>query len=500
MEAPPKKVVEAPHRSKSEILRSVRQMLENDSDQMDNFQNLVAQPILEFLRVHEDQYKDWPGVWNLFTGFPSYFKFLKQIAREFSENCRDANITGPFTSWVQTIPRIISCYLGFFHDYHINNELFNQIRQSFEDFNSVCLNGEKEFGMLCKDYFKELLNFIPKLLKELQPMRFVIAPTANDFSQLENVVDQLQSAIQKSNASLNDDVPQKYDGYLFMKLKAHDFFGTVSEAFKPDTGDRYKAHIISKVSNRSQLYTDQIKIMLEATRKSPNINILKVVKMMEDELFYYVIFPFTEEMELSAILQRGGKLPEEAARPIFRQLMHAIQHLHSLGIVHGHITPQNIILYNGKIKLYDFSYCHFAKRGEKKGQILNSTAYACPDSLKGRVFDGTAADIWSAGVILFELLTGKPLFNAKNSDVLKNKVLRCTIVYPKEFSPSIIPLLRGILNPLPQERLTIEQILSHAWMKKIHEVTMKNLLAATPPVSPTVSPLATRPGSPFGKK
>lgn len=497
MEAPPKRVVEQPRKTKGEVIKSVYQMVNGECEQMEKFHNLVLPVVIDYLNANEKQYKNWPGVWHLFDGFPNFFKFLRQITREFFENSRDSNINGSFTSWTQTIPHLVSVYLGFFHDYHLNQELFEQLRQSFQEFDEMCISAEKEYGMEIGDYFKQVINLLPYLLKELQPMKYAIPPTANDFTVYENVVDQLQTAIQKSNAATTDDIPQRYEGCLFAKIKNHDFFGTICEAYKPDTCDRYKAHIISKISNRSQLYLDQIKTMLEALDKSPMVNILKVEDKIEDELFYYIIYPFTEEMELSAILQRGGKLPEEAARPIFRQLMHAIQHLHSLGIVHGHITPQNMIIHNGKVRLYDFSYCHFAKRGEKKGRILNATAYACPDSLKGHTFDGTAADIWSAGVILFEMLTGKPLFNSKNEDVLKAKIIRCTIVYPKEFSPSIIPLLHGILTPLSTERLSTEQILSHPWMKKIHEVTMKNLLSATPPVSPSVSPLATRPTSPF---
>ena len=482
---------------KAKILNDLCQFHLTKLQNLQSFLDLIETPLKTFVKSNKEFYNEYLNVWYLFSQIEDFFKEMRRITRELQENVRGQNISGPFTSWPLSVASVTSEFLIFFHNYHVYFESFKYIREEYPEFDDFLTECETKFGESISDFFSSYLELIEQLQNFYKRFCSCVVPQSHDFKQVQDILDITANALQKSSASLSDGIPNKERTFLFAPIKKHERFGTICEAYNPETNERFKAHIISKTSERSQAAMEQIHVCLEATTKTKCPNILAVLHFFEDELFYYMLYPFTEEMELSKILERGGKLPEEAARPIFRQLMHAIQHIHSKGVVHGDITPDKIVIYNNRVRLFDFTNCHFANNGEKKAVLPPSLHYASPDSLKYRVFDGFAADIWAAGIILYEMMTAKHLFRGATDEIVANKIIRAAVVFPKEFSPSVISLLRGILQPLPADRLPIEQILSHPWMKKTLEVTVKNTISATPPVSPSISPLVTRPVSPF---
>jgi aurora kinase len=199
-------------------------------------------------------------------------------------------------------------------------------------------------------------------------------------------------------------------------------------------------------------------------------------RYLEDEVFHYLIFTNTEKEDLRDVLRISGPLCEEAARPIFRELVLGVQHMHSNGIIHGQITPLAILFYKDHVRLSDFSLCTLAVRGEKKSVKSGPFVYMSPESFKEGPFDGALNDIWSCGIILFEMLKGVPPFPKVAKKSVMTQVKRGTIIYPKSFSSTVIFLLKGVLHPIPSERFSIEQILAHPWMLKTREVPISYTL------------------------
>jgi serine/threonine protein kinase len=114
--------------------------------------------------------------------------------------------------------------------------------------------------------------------------------------------------------------------------------------------------------------------------------------------------------------------------------------------------------------------------GEKKSVKSGPFMYMAPESFKEGPFDGALNDIWSCGIILYEILAGETPCAKTPKKTLMTQVKRGTVVYPKSFSSTVIALLKGVLHPMPSERFSIEQILAHAWMLKSREVPISSTL------------------------
>lgn len=486
---------------RAELLLQLADYFTATYDSMNDFSRNVCDKIRDYLNVHEDLYKETSQIWLLFSDFSKFTLAFRPMMREVQDNSKGDNLYGPLNFWPSMTSTVLSYYLTFYHNYSVYSGEIMSVINSDHEFHDFIEEIEKSIGYKIFDFFQKRIKIPNEILSIVKRLAELVKgnPESPDRQKLFQVVDEIGSAIQKAQASTVDGVPYSCNGYLFAQLNESPLFGKNCEAMKTeeDLDCRYKARVISKTSQNSHNYMEQILNEIDAANNLKHANILRVIETFEDELFYYIIFPFTEEMELSAIILRGGKLPEEAARPIFRQLIHAIQYIHSRSFIHAQICPSKILFFNNRVRLFDFSQCHIAKPTDRLGVTRPPLAYCPPEALKPGYYNGAAADLWGAGAVLFEMLTGRPLFSAKSEAALERKVARAAITFPKEFSPPLIAMMKGILNPIPSERLSIEQILSHPWMRKTLEVTIKNTIIATPPASPSVSPLATRPVSPW---
>jgi 5'-AMP-activated protein kinase catalytic alpha subunit len=256
------------------------------------------------------------------------------------------------------------------------------------------------------------------------------------------------------------------------------------ESTKTDkTVHNLKGKVISKITAHSQANLEHITQEIEANRRLHHQNVLRMQMYLEDEVFHYLIFPDFEKTDLRDLLIANKRLSEEAARPIFRELVLGIQHIHSNSVIHGQLSPSSVVFYKDHVRVSDLSLCTLAGRGEKKSIKSGPIFYMAPESFRDEPFDGTINDIWSCGIILFEMLAGHLPFTDTSKKATTTEIKRGNIVYPKTFSSTVIFLLKDILNPTPHDRATVEQILSHPWMMKTREVPIARLLR--PDASPS---------------
>ncbi len=167
-------------------------------------------------------------------------------------------------------------------------------------------------------------------------------------------------------------------------------------------------------------------------------NIITVYDFGEDNDFLYLALEFLEGKSLEKIIQEQTILPIETILPIFDQVCSGLDHAHRNMIVHRDIKPANImILQNGLVKLTDFGIAKMIDMGmTQDGQILGTPNYMSPEQVKGRQIDGRS-DIFSLGVILYELVTGEKPFGGQNITTVIYKIINENPISPRELDASI---------------------------------------------------------------
>jgi eukaryotic-like serine/threonine-protein kinase len=167
-------------------------------------------------------------------------------------------------------------------------------------------------------------------------------------------------------------------------------------------------------------------------------NIITVYDFGEDNGVLYLAMEFLEGKSLESIVQEQTVLPIEAILPIYDQVCSALDHAHRNMIVHRDVKPANImILQSGLVKVTDFGIAKMMSMGmTQAGQILGTPNYMSPEQVKGRQIDGRS-DIFSLGVILYELVTGEKPFGGQNITTVIYKIINENPISPRELDASI---------------------------------------------------------------
>ncbi|CAM0870244.1 unnamed protein product [Alopecurus aequalis] len=163
-------------------------------------------------------------------------------------------------------------------------------------------------------------------------------------------------------------------------------------------------------------------------------------------------------------------LGEDEARRYFHQLINAVDYCHSRGVYHRDLKPENLLLDSyGNLKVSDFGLSALALQTKEDGLLHTACGtpnYVAPEVLADKGYDGKAADVWSCGIILFVLMTGSLPFDDPNLMTLYKMISRANVDCPSWLSAGARNLIKRIIDPNPQTRITIAEMLEDEWFKK----------------------------------
>ena len=168
-------------------------------------------------------------------------------------------------------------------------------------------------------------------------------------------------------------------------------------------------------------------------------NIVKVLDVSLGDRLQYIVMEYVEGITLKEYIQQQGKVKIREALYFIMQILRALQHAHDKGIVHRDIKPQNIILIsNGTIKVTDFGIATFSRDETKNmsDSAIGSVHYISPEQAKGSVTDAKS-DIYSVGVVLYEMLTGSLPFQSDNAVSVAVMQVQKRPKQPSELNPDI---------------------------------------------------------------
>jgi serine/threonine-protein kinase len=193
---------------------------------------------------------------------------------------------------------------------------------------------------------------------------------------------------------------------------------------------------------------DRFKREQEIGEKLDHPGVMKVLKDAKRSRIYMVM-EWVEGQLLRNVMAAAGKLPPERASRIMARVCEALDYIHSHGVVHRDMKPENIMIGpDDSIKLIDFGIA--GNEGSRRltfaklSNVMGTPDYISPEQVKGKRGDGRS-DIYAVGVMLYELLTGKVPFTGNNAFLIMNERLLNNPMPPREIDPSISPALQEIV-------------------------------------------------------
>ena len=255
-------------------------------------------------------------------------------------------------------------------------------------------------------------------------------------------------------------------------------FASVRKVKSKTNGQIRALKIIKKQKNQNSA---RMYLEVEILKKLIHPNIMQIFEFYEDKKNFYIITEFCEGGELFDKIIEKGSFSENEAAWIMKQLLSAVNYIHSNNIVHRDLKPENILLDTKKdniIKIIDWGTARFFDRNKKMNRINGTPYYIAPEVLAEKYDE--KCDVWSCGVIMYIMLCGYPPFNAESDELILEKIKKGKFTFPPEEWDTVSPLAKDLVTKMlefnPSKRLSASEALTHKWLVSNNTKTVdKNL-------------------------
>jgi len=282
--------------------------------------------------------------------------------------------------------------------------------------------------------------------------------------------------------------------YKLIKEIGRGGMGEVYLAEDTESGEKLALKILPPELTRSPQYVERFHREAKAISSLDHPNIIKVYEIGEEEGVHYIAMEFLGGAALGDLLRKRGRLPVSEAVRIIISIAEALECAHSSGIVHRDVKPDNILSdENGRFKIMDFGIARITEGTQltMTGTIMGTPEYMSPEQAGGKKVD-QRTDIYSLGIVFYEMLTGRVPFHAETALEVIQMHLTQTPESPKTLNPNIPGNLSAIIGKMveknPADRYAsfrhVVNAISQAIPKTMIEATGAHATAIQPKKEP----------------
>ncbi|XP_035847690.1 5'-AMP-activated protein kinase catalytic subunit alpha-1 isoform X1 [Sander lucioperca] len=244
-------------------------------------------------------------------------------------------------------------------------------------------------------------------------------------------------------------------------------FGKVKVGQHELTKHQVAVKILNRQKIRSLDVVGKIRREIQNLKLFRHPHIIKLYQVISTPTDIFMVMEYVSGGELFDYICKNGKLDEKESRRLFQQIISAVDYCHRHMVVHRDLKPENVLLdAHMNAKIADFGLSNMMSDGEFLRTSCGSPNYAAPEVISGRLYAGPEVDIWSSGVILYALLCGTLPFDDDHVPTLFKKICDGIFFTPQYLDPSVISLLKHMLQVDPMKRATIKEIREDEWFKQ----------------------------------
>ncbi|KAM3134891.1 hypothetical protein pb186bvf_013060 [Paramecium bursaria] len=256
---------------------------------------------------------------------------------------------------------------------------------------------------------------------------------------------------------------RQIDQYRIYEILGKGQFSSVYRAVDSKTMKVYALKIVDK-KHGEQLIKREISIQQSINHK----NSVHLFSHFQDQDNHYMVMEYCPQGDLKS--KTNGNRSEAEIKLWVKQLLSVLQYIHAIGYMHRDIKPENVLIKDGQVKLGDYGYA--AEATQRRASFVGTLKYLSPEMISGGGQQGEGfrgydkqTDIWSLGILTYELLFGCTPFNDPDEQNLMEKITHENIKFPEQISDEAKEFLNCCLQKNPLKRSNINQLMKSKWLQ-----------------------------------
>ena len=253
---------------------------------------------------------------------------------------------------------------------------------------------------------------------------------------------------------------------------------TFCTATNIDINEKVLIHIFPKKNlltnaNEVTFMNNQVYLMKILNHK----NILQLYEIIETKTHTFLVYEYFNGMKLSDYIIKKKKFSEDESLKIFKEILSVLIYLKEMYLCNLNLNSHNILIdEKNNIKICDFKFGHFYSPKEKsKSNLIGDHFSACPELHSKRPYNPELADVWSLGILLYQLITGTLPFKSQKDLELIRLIIRGDYLLPNSLSNNMKNLIKGLLEIKEEKRLKLNDIFNQQIIKE-KKITRASLL------------------------
>ena len=266
----------------------------------------------------------------------------------------------------------------------------------------------------------------------------------------------------------NNEIPKSIKSYRIEKEEYKLWNMVLYSAINIDINEKVLIHIFPKEEIKTKInevtFMNNHAFLMKLLNHK---NILRLYEIIETKTHAFLIYEYFNGIKLSDYIIKKKKLCEEETLYIFKEIVSALIYLHEMHLCDLNLSSNSIIIdAKNNIKICDFKYGHFYSTKQKsKPELLGEHAFLCPELHSKKQYSPELADMWSCGVLLYQMITGNLPFKSKKDVDLIRSIIVGNYSIPNNINSNIKNIIKGLLEKNEDKRFKINDLFNQQYFK-----------------------------------